>query len=72
METNLEDNDLVYYCKSCHSLCIITDSSLESEDWDGSYCGKCMSTDVGLCTMDEWLAEEDRRRKIALDIEWRK
>lgn len=72
MEENLEDRNLVYYCKSCHSLCIITDPDMASEDWDGSYCGDCMSTDIELCTLDEWLTEEDRRRKIALDIEWRK
>lgn len=68
----LEDNDLVYYCKSCHSLCIIQDDVLASEDWDGSYCKDCMSTDLGICTMDEWLEEEERRKQKRLEIEWSK
>lgn len=67
-----EDNDLVFYCKSCHSLCIVTDKTLISEDWDGSYCGKCMSTDIGICSIDEWLEEEERRRKKRQEIEWNK
>lgn len=66
------DEGLVYYCKNCHSLCVIVDDSLAFEDWDGSYCGKCRSTKIGICTMDEWLAEEERRRKKREEIEWSK
>ena len=66
------DEELVYYCRSCHSLCIVVDDTLASEGWDGSYCGKCHSTDIGTCTMDEWLAEEERRRKKREEIEWSK
>ena len=69
---DIEENDIVFYCKSCHSLCIITDSSLASDDWDGTYCGKCMSTDIGFCTMDEWLAVEEKRKKKAAEIESQK
>ena len=66
------DEGLVYYCRSCHSLCIVFDDSLAFEGWDGSYCGKCRSTNIGICTMDEWLAEEERRRKKREEIEWSK
>lgn len=66
------DEGLVYYCRSCHSLCIVVDDTLAFEGWDGSYCGKCHSTHVGICTMDEWLAEEERRRKKREEIEWSK
>lgn len=68
----LEEEGLVYYCRSCHSLCIVVDESLSFEGWDGSYCGKCHSTDVGVCTMEEWLAEEERRRKRREELEWSK
>lgn len=66
------DEGLVYYCRSCHSLCIVVDDTLAFEGWDGSYCGKCHSTDIAVCTMDAWLAEEERRRKKREEIEWSK
>ena len=67
-----EENDLVFYCKSCHSIKIMIDSTLADEDWDGSYCGDCRSTDIGICTIDEWLEEEERREKKKREIEWSK
>jgi len=67
----LDDNS-VYYCKSCHSLLVLVNEELASAWWDGSYCGKCNSTDIGVCTMDEWLEEEDRLKTIREEIEWRK
>ena len=66
------EDDNVYYCKSCHSLCILVDDTLASEDWDGSYCGKCHSTDIGTCSMEEWLAEEEARKRSKEEIEWRR
>ena len=62
-----DDEDKVYYCRSCHSLYILKDERFLSDEWDGSYCAKCSSTDVGVCTMEEWLREEERikRRKVS-------
>lgn len=65
-----DDDNLVYYCRSCHSLCILVDETLAGDGWDGSYCGKCHSTDIGICDIHDWLAEEDRRRKKREEIEW--
>ncbi len=67
-----ESDNLVYYCKSCHSLCILVDNTLADEHWDGSYCGKCHSTDIGICDIEDWLEEEERRRKKREEIEWSK
>ena len=64
--------DHVYYCRSCHSLCVIMDESLACDGWDGSYCGKCHSTDIDICHIDDWLAEEERRKKKREEIEWNK
>ena len=64
--------DYVYYCRSCHSLCVIMDDTLCVPGWDGSYCGKCHSTDIGMCSFDEWEAEEKRREKKRKEIEWSK
>lgn len=76
MQTNRtgpeNDNEIVYYCLSCHSLCILTDETLAFGDWDGSYCVKCGSTHIGKCTIDEWLAEEQRRKDKRREIEWSK
>ena len=62
----------VYYCESCHSLCIISDPSLASDDWDGSYCGKCHSTHIGSCFFGDWLAEEERREEKRREQEWKR
>ena len=67
-----EYNEPVYYCLSCHSLYILVDDTLVSDDWDGSYCGKCNSANIGVCTMGEWLAEEERRKAKRREIEWSK
>jgi len=64
------DPEQVYYCKSCHSLCVLVDDLLADDTWDGSYCGKCHSADIGVCTLDEWLAEEKRRADKRREIEW--
>lgn len=66
------DDNLVYYCRSCHSLKIMVDEMLADDGWDGSYCAVCRSTDIGICDIDEWLAEEERRKKKREEIEWYK
>ena len=67
-----EYNEEVFFCKSCHSLKIILDENMAGDDWDGSYCGKCHSTNIGVCTIGEWLEEEARRKKVREAIEWNK
>ena len=67
-----EYNEPVYYCRSCHSLLVIVDESLGGNGWDGSYCGKCYSTDISVTTMGEWLEEEERRKRKRKEIEWNK
>lgn len=67
-----EYDEPVFYCKSCHSLAIINEESLADEDWDGSYCAVCNSTDIGVCKIGDWLAEEERRAKKRKELEWRK
>ena len=67
-----ELEEKVYYCRSCHSLYIIADDTLAGEGWDGSYCGKCGSTDIGVTSIGEWLAEEQRRKDKRREIEWSK
>lgn len=67
-----EYDEMVYYCRSCHSLKILVDEDLASDSWDGSYCAKCHSTDIAQCTIGEWLAEEDRRAAKRREIEWSK
>ena len=69
---NQNDNEVVYYCKSCHSLYILTDETLAFADWDGSYCGKCGNTHLGKCTIEEWLEEEKKRADKRREIEWSK
>lgn len=67
-----ENEELVYYCRDCHSLHILVNELFHDEFWDGSYCGKCGSTNIAQCTIEEWLDEEERRRKIKEKIEWSK
>ena len=67
-----EYNEIVYFCLSCHSLYILVDETVATDDWDGSYCGKCFSTHIGTCTMGEWLEEEERRKRKRREIEWSK
>lgn len=69
--TDEHDED-VYYCKQCHSLHILIDESFADDSWDGSYCAKCGSTDIGVTSIYEWLAEEARREKKRREIEWSK
>lgn len=69
-ETN--PDELVYYCRSCHSLLVLVDETLADEHWDGSYCGKCHSADIGVCTIWEWLHEEERRKKVQESVQWKK
>lgn len=68
----LEEKGLVSYCKRCHSLLISVNEDFAGPDWDGSYCVKCGCTDVGICSLDDWLAEEDRINALKEEIEWRK
>lgn len=67
-----EYNEEVYYCKGCHSLAVMTDESMADEDWDGSYCGKCFSANIGRCKFGEWLEEEERCEAKRKEIEWSK
>lgn len=69
---NEYDDELVYYCKSCHSLNIKVDDVLADDLWDGSYCAKCNSCEIGTCTIDEWLEEEAKRAESRRKIEWSK
>ena len=72
--TQEEYNEEVFYCLNCHSLCVIVDDSLADDDWDGSHCGKCFSTNIGRCKFGEWLEEEERREACKQemdDIEWK-
>lgn len=66
------DEEPVYYCRSCHSLRILVNEELAGDSWDGAYCGDCNSTDIGTCDIDDWVAEEERRRKLREKIEWSK
>ena len=74
IEEQTPDNNenLVYYCKSCHSLRVMVNEHLAGDGWDGSYCGVCNSTDIGICHIDDWLAEEKRREQRRKEIEWYK
>ena len=67
-----EDNEPVFYCRGCHSLNILINQALASDEWDGCYCGKCGSTDIGQGTIDEWLKEEAKRKEKRRQIEWSK
>lgn len=62
----------VYYCRSCHSLCVVVDEDLADEDWDGSRCGRCNSTDIDVCSFGDWLKEEEKRIATRQEIEWNK
>ena len=65
-----EYNEQVYYCMSCHSLAVVTDSQATDDEWDGSYCEKCYSTHIGTCKFGEWLEEEEKRDAKRREIEW--
>ena len=67
-----EYNEPVYYCRSCHSLAVMVNEALADEDWDGSYCGKCHSTDIAVCSIGDWMAEEERRAKKRKELEWKR
>lgn len=66
------DDEPVFYCKACHSLHILVNAEFADEDWDGAYCADCNSTDIGQCNIADWVAEEERRRKLKEKIEWNK
>lgn len=66
------DEEPVYYCKSCHSLNIKINEFLADDEWDGAYCANCNSCDIGQCSIEEWVAEEERRKKKRMEIEWNK
>lgn len=51
---------------------VMVDETLAGDGWDGSYCGKCGSTDIAVTTIGEWLAEEQRRKDKRREIEWSK
>lgn len=60
----------VYYCRRCHSLYIIQDEKLATDDWDGSYCGHCNSTDIGQDIFGNWLLKEEQAEKKRKEAEW--
>ena len=66
------DDEPVRYCRDCHSLMVMVDESLAGEEWSGEYCGRCNSTNIAECSIQEWLAEEERRKKLREEIEWNK
>ena len=70
--TEEEFNEPVCYCHSCHSLYILVDDTLADSDWDGSYCGRCFSSDIRECKLGEWMQEEERRAETRRQIEWNK
>ncbi|MBQ3950926.1 MAG: hypothetical protein II661_10670 [Bacteroidales bacterium] len=67
-----EYNEPVYYCADCHSLCIKVDDRFSSEDLDGSYCADCLSVNIQVCKIGDWMKEEERRAKKRKEIEWSK
>ena len=67
-----EYNEEVFFCQNCHSLAVIVDEVLADKDWDGTFCGKCFSTNIGRCKFGEWLEEEERREAKKREIEWSK
>ena len=62
-----QDDELVFFCKSCHSLLILQNEEMATPWWDGSFCGKCGCADIGQCTIEEWLEEEERKKKNVQD-----
>lgn len=66
------DEEPVYYCKSCHSLNVVSESFLSDEDWDGAYCADCHSTDIGQCNIEDWLAVEREIEETRRALEWKK
>jgi hypothetical protein len=67
-----EYDELVFYCKDCHSLCILVDESLHFDDFDGSYCGVCGSANIDECKMGDWMAEEERRERKRKELAWKR
>lgn len=51
METNIDDNNQVYYCKSCLSLRI---QSIEFNNEDVLFCDKCKDSNVACIDFDTW------------------
>lgn len=70
--TSEEYSEPVFYCRSCHSLYIVGGDDSSGDDWDGSYCGKCGSTNIGECAFGVWLEVEEVKEKKRREIEWNK
>lgn len=68
--TAAEYAEPVYYCKACHSMHVVQDDSMANPDWDGTYCGKCFSTDIEKEMFGEWLEEEEVREQKRAEKEW--
>lgn len=68
--TQEEYDEPIFYCKACHSCFIKIDDNLADEDWDGSFCGKCMSTDIAECKFGKWLEEEEAEAERKRIREW--
>lgn len=60
-ERGVPSEDDVWYCRCCHSLYVKWEPGLANGSWDGSWCARCGSTDIGLVPFSEWQAEEAAR-----------
>lgn len=67
-----EWNEPVWYCRTCHSLCVLMAENFASPDWDGSYCGRCSSTDIAEEPFGKWLEEEEEMERKRDAAEWRR
>ena len=64
------DEENVFCCAGCHSLYILVDEGLATDDWDGSYCGKCGSCDIREVPFPVWQEEERVREQARKFREW--
>lgn len=67
-----EYTEMIYYCRSCHSLYILKDATLADKHWDGTYCGKCGSSHIGECMFGKWLEKEEEMEERKKQREWNK